>query len=395
MDQAPVSPSIRTGRRAFLRITGVAGVASAALACAPAAAPSAPAVPSTAGGAPATKAAWETQWDDLVSAAKKEGKLVVVTGVGDGYKRAANAFQEAFPAIVVESTQLNASAFAPRALQERKAGIFAYDILMSTYGTAPLTMIPEGALEPVRPLIFRPDITDDKLWNDGGFEQGWRDKDKKYAYAGFNQKSRWFWVNTDVVKDGEIRVVQDLLNPKWKGKMLGGDPRVFGGGWYPATIMRLGLGDDIIKKLWKDQEVVLSRDTRHLPELMVRGNYPIGIGAPNDGVLREFIDKGVGKNLKHIELDYCENLFASSNVVMFFNRAPNPSAAKLFINWLLTKQGSTAWAKPAETNSRRTDVPLFAPDNVPTPGRKYIQMDDERYLAEGSKTIELCKQILT
>ncbi|MEK7217072.1 MAG: extracellular solute-binding protein, partial [Chloroflexota bacterium] len=234
-----------------------------------------------------------------------------------------------------------------------------------------------------------------KAYSDGGFDQGWRDRDKKYAYAGFNQKSRWFWVNTDVVKEGEIKLVQDLLNPKWKGKILGGDPRVYGGGWYPATIMRLGLGDDIMKKLWKDQEVVLGRDTRQLTELMVRGNYPIGIGAPNEVTLQEFTDKGLGKNLKHIELDHCENLYASSNVVMFFNRAPHPSAAKLFVNWVLSKQGSTIWSKTVETNSRRADVPPFAPNNLPTPGKKYIQMDDERYLEEGSKTIELAKQLLT
>jgi iron(III) transport system substrate-binding protein len=385
---------LNSTRRGFVRVGGAAGIVAAAVACAPAAAP-APAASGQPAAGSTSGAAWEGPWRELIAAAKKEGKLVIVTGVGETYKRAAGTFQEAFPEIVIESTQLNASAFAPRALQERKAGIYTYDILMSTYGTAPLTMIPEGALEPVRPLMIRTDAMQDSVWSDGGFDAGWRDKDKKFGYAAFNQKSRWFWVNTDVVKDGEIKTVQDLLNPKWKGKILGGDPRVYGGGWYPATIMRLGLGDDVLRRLYKDQEVVLSRDTRQLTELMVRGSYPIGLGAPNEAVLQEFMDKGLAKNLKHIELDHCENLYASSNVVMVFNRAPNPNAAKLFVNWILTKEGSTAWSKEAITNSRRKDVQPFAPDNVPTPGKKYIQMDDESYLDAGAKTIEMAKQLLT
>ncbi|MEK7215310.1 MAG: hypothetical protein AAB289_06930, partial [Chloroflexota bacterium] len=74
MDQGQVAGSSPVVRRAFLRISGGAGIAVAALACAPAAAPVVPAAPSAGGAAPAGKAAWETQWDALVAAAKKEGK---------------------------------------------------------------------------------------------------------------------------------------------------------------------------------------------------------------------------------------------------------------------------------------------------------------------------------
>ena len=64
------------------------------------------------------------EWRELVAAAKKDGKVVVNTFPGDGYKRALKAFAEAFPDVKLEHTSLHSQDFAPRILQERKAGLF-------------------------------------------------------------------------------------------------------------------------------------------------------------------------------------------------------------------------------------------------------------------------------
>ncbi len=159
--------------------------------------------------------------------------------------------------------------------------------------------------------------------------------------------------------------------------------------------MRLAYGDDIVKKLWVDQQVVLGRENRQMTEQMVRGRYAIGIGAVTDNILSEFLAQGLGKNLKHLELDNVEQVSGGGDVVQMVNRAPHPNAAKLFINWLLTKEGSTIWSKYAETNSRRTDVPPFDPAQQPTPGKKYIQLDTDELAPELGKTQEIAQKVLT
>src|SRR5437016_10985981 len=128
---------IEVNRRSFL---STSAAAAAAAACAPAASPAQP----SASGGQSTATGWEKQWEDLVAAAKKEGTLVLVTTVGGGYKDAIKEFEGAFPGINVDLTSLQASAFAPKALQERQSGLYTYDAITTTYGTVPLTMVPAG-----------------------------------------------------------------------------------------------------------------------------------------------------------------------------------------------------------------------------------------------------------
>ncbi|MSQ28609.1 MAG: hypothetical protein EXR51_10830 [Dehalococcoidia bacterium] len=157
-----------------------------------------------------------------------------------------SAFQQAFPGITVDHTSLNASAFVPRMQHEREAGIYSYDAMTSTWAIVPRVLAEKKALLPIKSVLFRGDVLDDKVWQ-GGFDKGYLDQNEKWVYASFVERSERLWVNTDMVKAGEISRVEDLLNPKWKGKFLAGDPRTFGGGFVPARVMRLGFGDDIVK----------------------------------------------------------------------------------------------------------------------------------------------------
>lgn len=378
-------------RRKFLS-SAAGGMAAAA--CAPGADPG-----QQAGGERSGDAPWEREWNELVAAAKKEGQLLLVTTVGAGYREAVQDFEKIFPGISVELTSLQASAFAPKALQERNGGIYSYDAITTTYGTVPLTMIPNGAMDPIKPLLFRPDVLDDKVWRDG-FDAGWLDRDKQWGYAGFQVKSRHFWINTDIVKEGEITKPEDLLNSKWKGQIWGADPRTHGGGWWPGTIMRLTMGEDFVKRLWGEMGMTFSRENRQLAENMFKGRYAFGVGAMIEGVTPEFFSIGLGKNLKHVELvlpdgrAVTDHLNAGSDVAYVFNRAPHPNAAKLFVNWLLTKEGQVLWSKYAENNSRRLDVPAGQPERQPTPRVKYIQLDNQEMQPEWTKTMDIAKAVL-
>ncbi len=376
-------------RRAFVRVAGLAGVAAA---CAPAGAPApAPSAPGPAAGA--QQEPWRKQWDETVAAANKEGSLTMATTVGTVYKNAVEGFQQLFPNIKVDLTTLNASALTPRIQQERGAGVYNWDLFISPFGSIPRALIPAKGLDPIRPLIFRGDVIDDKVWN-GGFEAGFLDAENQYSYAGFHSRSRSLWVNSEQVADGEIKTLQDLLNPKWKGKILTLDPRVAGSYW-PWTIARLSGGDDYIRRMFTEQQPTLIRDLRQASEEMIRGKYSIGVSAPVEFVLEEFLQQGVGKQLKFIELDGMEYVSGSNEVAFYPNRAPHPNAASVFVNWLLTKEGSEYWSKTvASPNSRRKDVPAYAKNNIPTPGKKYIQIDAAGTQADVDKTIALVKEVI-
>ena len=154
------------------------------------------------------------------------------------------------------------------------------------------------------------------------------------------------------------------------------------------------LGDDVVKRFWKDQEAVLSRDYRQMMEGLIKDRFAIGLAAVNDTILPDFLKDGIGKNIKPLDIDNIDYVAIGLEVAMVVNKAPHPNAAKLFINWLLSKEGQTVWSKFAETNSRRLDVPATRPDLVPPPDRKLPLGDLEELEADRRKVIELATAVL-
>ena len=341
---------------------------------------------------PARAAATPPEWRQVVAAAKKEGKVVVNTFPGDGYKRALKAFTQAYPDIKLEHTGLHSQEFAPRIMQERQASLFTWDVATIPTSTALQVLRPAGVWDPVRPAIVLPEALDDAGW-EGGFERGFAAvKDRALAYGFCAVRGAGITINTDMVKE-DIKGLTDLLNPRWKGKLLLPDVRTMGDSFWSMTSARLNLGDDIIKKLFVDQEPALSRDTRQIAEFMVRGRYPIALGV-NPLLLGQFQKQGLGKNLKTFHFPEMDTVNSSSSVVWLVNRAPHPAAAKVFINWLLTKDAQIVWAREVETNSRRVGVEPGNPQIVVPRNAKLLQVDAEENLAEVVKTQDIAKAVI-
>ena len=343
--------------------------------------------------APAARAAAATspEWEQTVAAAKKEGRVAINTFTGQGYARVLKLFAQAYPEIKVDHTNLEPVDFSPRIINERKAGVYTWDVATMPTSTALQVLRPAGIFDPIRPAIVAPDARNDAHWR-GGFEAGFLDKDKNLAYAFTLVRAAGTFVNVERVKDGELKSVKDLLDPRWKGKIAISDPRVIGSTFWPLTIARLKVGDSIMKQLLVDQEPVLSRDRNQLTEFMVRGRYPIAIGL-NALALQDFQAKGVGKSIKTVllpEMDYQ----SSGSLVWLINKAPHPNAARVLINWLLMKEAQTAYAKELQTNSRFVGVEPGDPQTVVPVGLKLQQIDAEELLPEVVKTQDLSKQLI-
>jgi iron(III) transport system substrate-binding protein len=331
------------------------------------------------------------EWASAVAGAKREGKVVVNTFPGDGFGRALKAFTQAYPDIKLEHTQLHSQNFAPRILQERQANLFTWDVATIPTSTAFQVLRPAGVWDAVRPAIILPEAKDDAAW-EGGFERGFAlAKDRALTYGFVANRGGGITINTDLVKE-EPKGLTDLLNPKWKGKLLLPDVRVMGDAFWPMTSARLNLGDDIIKKLFVDQEPALSRDTRQIAEFMVRGRYPIALGV-QPLLLAPFQQQGLGKNLKLLHPPELETMNFSSTVWLV-NRAPHPNAARVFINWLLTRDAQVVWAKEVETNSRRVGIEPGNPQFMVPRGARFFQVDAEENLPEVIKTQDIAKAVI-
>src|SRR5690349_20320434 len=116
----------RLSRRSMLIQMAVASSAALLAACQGAAstpppAATAPPAPTSGAAAPvAASAPASAAWQQVIEAAKREGKVSVNMYPGSGIQTHFQNFMAAYPAISVEQTTLNAASFAPRAVQERK-----------------------------------------------------------------------------------------------------------------------------------------------------------------------------------------------------------------------------------------------------------------------------------
>jgi iron(III) transport system substrate-binding protein len=331
------------------------------------------------------------EWDHVVAAAKTEGKVAVNTFTGHAYARVFKLFTRAHPEVRLNHTTLEPPEFSPRVIQERKAGVYTWDVAIMPTSTALQVLRPAGVWDPVRPAIITPAARLDTNWRDG-FEAGFLDRDKQLAYAFTLVRAIGIFVNVDHVKDGELQSVRDLLAPRWTRRIAIADPRTSGSSFWPLTAARLKLGDEIMKQLLVDQQPILSRDRNQLTEFMVRGRFPIAIGL-NALALRDFQAHGIGKNIKTVrlaELDYQ----TSGGAVWLLNRAPHPNAARVFINWLLTRDAQAAWARELQTNSRFVGVEPGDPQVLVPPGVRLLQIDAEEMLAAMIKTQDIARQLI-
>ncbi|MDZ4247574.1 MAG: extracellular solute-binding protein, partial [Dehalococcoidia bacterium] len=163
--------------------------------------------------------------------------------------------------------------------------------------------------------------------------------------------------NSDTVKGGQLTSFLDLLKPEWKGKIVFSDPSISGTSPNLLTAFYEHFGEakamEIFQQL-KAQEPVITRDQRQLLEWVAKDKYPIGLGQ-SMSLFSEF--KRAQAPVR--TLNFSEPRFISGGPgnLVIFDKAPHPNAAKLYANWLLSKEGMTLWSTITGWPPTRKDVP--------------------------------------
>jgi iron(III) transport system substrate-binding protein len=221
------------------------------------------------------------------------------------------------------------------------------------------------------------------------------DTEGKLYYAFDGTSSDVVYVNADLVAPSEIKSFKDLAHPKWSGKIVWEDPRQEGSGLNSALLFQLTYGEAFLRKLFAEQKIIFTRDRRQLTEWIVRGRYPVAVSLPSDQ-LKIFLEKGVGKNVKVVDDPaFINSINPGFGAFGVLNRRPHPNAARVYANLLLSKEGQTSWAtQSGGRNSRRNDVPLGDPEFALKPGKKYIQSQSEKMVAQRVAITKLAKETI-
>jgi iron(III) transport system substrate-binding protein len=315
-------------------------------------------------------------WDDLIAAARREGTVVVT---GPAHPEVRQALPAAFKArfgVNLEYIGGPASAAAAKLRAERISGIYTLDVTLAGIQTMATVYHREGLLDPIKPLLVLPEVVDGSKWKKGSL--WFMDPEQQYVLRLFSSESEQFSINTQKVKPDELRSAADLLDPKWKGKIATHDPTVPGTGSNQAARFYAQLGEDFAKRLYVDQKPVISRDERQLTDWLLRGTYPIVIGV-NDAGLDAMRKEGMPVMPLYSLPDLPGTVAVGNGLVALFKNAPHPNAAKLFINWLASKEGLEVYARAVTWSPTRNDIDerSFVPAAaIPKPGAEYFDLSD-------------------
>ena len=325
----------------------------------------------------AAEADWKKEWDRTLEAAKKEGQVTVYIS---GYEAVLPEFEKEYPEIKLTAVTARGAQLGQRLLSERRGEKYLADVVSAGANATQQQLYPAKVFEPIKPALMLPEVTDETKWYLKKHQ--YSDPEGRYIfnYVGSATYGSISY-NTKLVEPKEFKSYWDLLSPKWKDKIVARDVRAPGPGGGNARFFYYSpdLGPPFIRKLFGEMNVTLFRDFRQGPDWLATGKFAICFfcdadtlkqqGLPVDTFGPRVFKEGGG-------------LVQQFGTLALVNRAPHPNAAKVFINWLLSRKGQSALQKVTLTgespsDSLRIDIPK---DDVPVINRR---LDGIKYVDAG------------
>ncbi len=264
----------------------------------------------------------------LVAAAKREGAVVwYTTQIVDQFARpAAAAFERLYPGIHVTLSRTNATTAAIKILNENRAGRNQSDVFDGTVTVVPLKK--EGYV-----LKYIPDTV--KSW-----PAQYRDPEGYWVATNIYVLTPAY--NTRLIPPGtEPKTYQALLDPKYRGKMLWAVSlsSSAASGFIGTVLDEMGeaKGLDYLRALQKQNIAGVDVSARQVLDQVIAGEYAIALQIFNHHAV---ISARKGAPVKWIPMQPTTGVLS---VVSIPKAAPHPNAAKLFEDFLVSKEGQEAY----------------------------------------------------
>lgn len=320
------------------------------------------------------------EWAKLVEAARAEGKVeVILSGqVPSLMRKAMPAFEKKY-GIKVNFQTGGGREHNERILAERRVGRYTVDVWMGGVQPPLGSLYPKKMLLPIDKMLLDPQVTNQSLWYQGRLH--YADPEGRYILAWGASPSHVVSFNTKLVNPNEIRSYWDLLNPKWKGKIVSWAPYAAGTtGTSIPMLLNPKVGEKWFRRWAKEMDVTIVQDARQGAEWVAIGRFSIGmfgLGTQARSLAKQSFP--IKEYLPH-PLAEGETLSSSAANIMALRDPPNPHAQKLFLNWALSREAHNLFIKYGERiDSLRNDVPN---DSI---AEQYRIHQDRKYFATFSR----------
>jgi len=271
-------------------------------------------------------------WEKILAGARKEGRLAVFLYQRGNIEAAVKAFQKNYPEIQVITGATSAAETGPRIMAERRSEKYLWDICICGPTTPFSVFYAAKALDPIQPALILPEILDESKW--WGGKHHYMDPEGKFIFVfiGTVEMPNLYY-NKNLVKGDELKSYWDLVQPKWKGKIIALDPSAPGRQRVGARILYYNpdLGAKFLRRFFTEIDVVLTRDERQSLDWLASGKFALCLFC---GGIEEARPQGLAvEEFKTIGWKDAPAIYSGSNgTLALMNRAPHPNAAKVFVN---------------------------------------------------------------
>jgi iron(III) transport system substrate-binding protein len=275
---------------------------------------------------------------ELVAAAAKEGKAVLYTSIELRLaERLGHAFEAKYPGIVVQVERSGAERIFQRVAQEEGSKVHAADVVESSDIGHALAWKRQGLLAPFVPA-------DVARWPAAA-----RDPDGDFAADRATLSVLGY--NTRLVKSEDApKSFADLLDPKWKGKIVKAHPG-YSGTIMTATFEQVrALGWDYFDKL-SQQRVMQVQSATEPPKKLALGERPV-MADGSEYVMFDLI--AAGNPVAVVYPGEGTPLIVGSAAVM--KDAPHPNAARLFISFMFSGEAQQLMSEVGGIRSFHPEV---------------------------------------
>ena len=326
----------------------------------------------------------DAEWKNATDAAKKDAQLTVYHTRGP-FDKLFGDFNKRYPAIQFLSASGRGGELISRMMSEKRAGKHLVDVYLGASGTPLDVLYPAKMLEPIPSLLLLPEVRDQSLWF--GKRHHYGDPEGKYifVYEGVVRSDMAY--NTTLVDEKEITSYWDLVKPKWKGKIAAIDPKLAGfpEGFLQFAFYHPDLGGKFLKQLFGDMDITVSRDGRQIVDWLATGKFAIAIGPSASD-----IQAAMKSNLPVARFEpraFKEGIYmrATQGSLSVINRMPHPNATRVFVNWLLSREGQSQFQnhfmRIDPVFSLRDDIPVDSSVESyrPKPGDKFMPVYRSEY----------------
>ena len=313
----------------------------------------------------------------LEDGARSEGKVLLYTSlvVQQALEPIKQGFERKYPFIKFEFLRANSAQLVQRVLAENRARSNQSDAVIAGAGPA---LAQTGFTQPFSSPVL------------AAYPKNHIGPNGSYAATRFSYEGIGF--NTRLVKADEApQSYEDLLNPKWRGKMVWSNSQETGAPFF-ITQMRQIMGEDkalaYFKALSQQQIATQSASLRSVLDQVITGEYAIGIAMALHHVgISQAKGAPVGGTMH-------DPVLARAEDVVLLKAAPHPHAGMLLVDFILSEEGQKIFADAQYFPAHPGVPPLpemrgFIPRDR---GKAESIVDDEVLDRERARSTELFRQ---